>query len=245
MLNVKTVVVAGLVVATGVWIVALYRDIAHLRVHNLALKNQSEAAQASNKFLAEQVKELDRLKQLDARDMELPRLRAEVKRLRDVESDLERLRDEAVRLREQLRAAKAPSADEERQRQRFEARRAVNINTMKRVGLQLHALAKEGKLGSAFTAEGVLNPALLGDVDLSGVELLVQDAAQLGQILQSSPRTIIARTVGPLPTPDGRWMRLYTQADHSVHTFTTDLPNQAFTGNWQLEILRSPSDEAR
>ncbi len=245
MLNVKAFAVAGLVIAAGLWIAGLQHQTALLRARNAMLEEQLRLAAAEKSALAEQVKELNRLKQLDGRDLELPRLRAEVTGLRNVESELERAHDEAARLREQLRTAKAPPADEEKQRQRFEARRTVNINTMKRVGLQLHALAKEGKLASAFDADGALNPALLGDVDLSGVELLVRDAAQLERLLQSSPGTIIARTAEALPTPEGRWMRLYTQADHSVHTFTTEHPNQAFTGNWQLETLRPPVGDGR
>ena len=61
----------------------------------------------------------------------------------------------------------------------------------------------------------------------------------LGELVPPEPETIVARTADPIPTPDGRWLRFYTLADGSVQHYSTETPNQAFTGNWQLQSVKS------
>ena len=75
----------------------------------------------------------------------------------------------------------------------------------------------------------------MNDTDL---ELLVNDPSQLGKLLEEAPETIVARTAEPIPTPDGRWLRVYTLADGSVQSYSDESPNQAFTGNLQFQIVK-------
>ena len=83
------------------------------------------------------------------------------------------------------------------------------------------------------------NPAQNDNLkSLRNVELLVNDPSQLGKLLEEAPETIVARTAEPIPTPDGRWLRVYTLADGSVQSYSGEFPNQAFTGNLQIQIVK-------
>jgi len=50
--------------------------------------------------------------------------------------------------------------------------------------------------------------------------------------MDEAPETIIARTADLIPTPDGRWLRVYAAADGRVQQKSTEDPNEAFDGNW-------------
>jgi len=97
-----------------------------------------------------------------------------------------------------------------------------------------------GTVGEGITvaADGSLDTDLLANslpnFDMKQFELLVSDPSQLGKILDEAPETIIARTADPIPTPDGRWLRVYALADGSVQQKSTDDPDEAFDGNWHL-----------
>jgi hypothetical protein len=106
------------------------------------------------------------------------------------------------------------------------------------VGLQIRLLENDNNLKAAFAADGTLDPKLVAEslpnFDMKQVEFVLKDPSQFSKILAESPQTIIARTVDPMPTPDGKWLRVYTMADGSVQQRSTENPNEAFQGNWQL-----------
>nr|MBP9902733.1 hypothetical protein [Verrucomicrobiota bacterium] len=124
--------------------------------------------------------------------------------------------------------------------QRFEAQRAVTGNAMKRVGMQLRALATENKLNSAFDANGKLDPGLLdgNSYDLRKVELLAGNPVELANLLNEAPAAIVARTADPIQTPDGRWMYIYALADGSVQSYSGEYPDQPLTGYLQIQIVK-------
>ena len=64
------------------------------------------------------------------------------------------------------------------------------------------------------------------------------DLSQLGKIMDEAPETIIARLRDPIPTPDGRWLRVYALADGSVQQNSTEDPYGAFDGNWHPGQLK-------
>ena len=233
----KPIIVASAAIAASIVIVAQHNRADQLRELNQSLQAQVQTTETASAELSARLQTLFRVQENDPRQAELLRLRGEVTRLRGLEAGFAKLREESLRQQEQSRAARAAT---EEALQKFDAQRAVTINAMKRVGLQLRVLANENNLNSAFTADGNLNPDLLAGsrFDLSKVEVLVNDAAQLGKLLGESAQTIVARTAEPIPTPDGRWLRFYTLADASVQHHSTEISNQAFTGNWQLQHVK-------
>ena len=66
----------------------------------------------------------------------------------------------------------------------------------------------------------------------------MSDPSQLGKIMDEAPETIIARLRDPIPTPDGRWLRVYALADGSVQQNSTEDPYGAFDGNWHPGQLK-------
>ena len=236
----KTIVSATIAVLAGAGIYEA-RQASQLREQVQTLQQQAEQTQqlqserddAMSKFAALR----DDNEILNRNKTDLLRLRAEVARLQQQQAELSKSREELLRQQEQAKAAKAAV---EEVVQRFEAQRAVTGNAMKRVGMQLRALATENKLNSAFTADGNLNPALLdgSQFDLRKVELLVKNPAELEKLLSEAPESIVARTVVPIPTPDGRWMYIYTLADGSVQNYSGEFPDQALTGNLQIQIVK-------
>jgi hypothetical protein len=42
----------------------------------------------------------------------------------------------------------------------------------------------------------------------------------------------------PIPTPDGRFLRIYAMADGSVQSRSTEGANEAFDANWHLVQLQ-------
>ena len=58
-----------------------------------------------------------------------------------------------------------------------------------------------------------------------------ENGSELGKLIAEAPETIIART-DPIRAPDGKWLRVYSLADGSVHQRSTEGPDEAFAGNW-------------
>jgi hypothetical protein len=107
---------------------------------------------------------------------------------------------------------------------------------LKQVGLQLRILQRNNVAQSAVTADGSLDSALIArshpSFDLKQVEMLVSEPAELRRLLKEAPETIIARTQ-PIATPDGKWLRVYSLADGSVHQRSSENPSEALDGKWQ------------
>ena len=236
----KTIVTATIAVLAGVGIYEA-RQATRLREQVQTLQQQAEQTQqlqserddAMSKFAALR----DDNELLNRNQTDLLKLRDEIAQLRQQQVELRKSSEELFRQQEQYKTAQAAI---EEVVQRFEAQRTVTGNAMKRVGVQLRALAAENKLDSAFTADGSLNPALLDEsqFDLRKVELLVNSPSELEKLLKEAPETIVARTADPIPTPDGRWMYIYTLADGSVQSYSGEFPDQAFTGNLKIQILK-------
>ena len=72
----------------------------------------------------------------------------------------------------------------------------------------------------------------------NGMDPKMRDPSQLGKIMDEAPETIIARLRDPIPTPDGRWLRVYALADGSVQQNSTEDPYGAFDGNWHPGQLK-------
>ena len=243
----KTFITAALAAAIGTGIYEA-REAAHsraeLQVLRQSLAEQSQQAQRerdeATARLSALADENDRLKNSST---ELLRLRGEVTRLRGLEAELAKQRELNAQLEKQHEAGRLNPIAMEEAIQKFEAQRARTINALKQVGLQLRLLERNNNAKAAFAADGNLNPNLLANslpnFDLKQVELLVSDPSQLSKLLEEQPGTIVARTLEPIATPDGRWLRVYTQADGSVQTRSTENPNEAFDGEWHLGQVKS------
>jgi RNA polymerase sigma factor (sigma-70 family) len=129
--------------------------------------------------------------------------------------------------------AAAPPMNPEEERARFAAEVAQNVAMMKQVGLQLRLSMRDNPSGN-INAEQVLEAVGAGASGRKPVELLVPSVGELRQIMSRTPETIIARTVEPIRTPEGKWLRVYTLADGSAHERVMDDPGQTFAGRWEL-----------
>ncbi len=234
----KSIIAASTAIAASILIVMQHKRVDQLREQNESLKAQAQKTETASAELSEQLQTLTRERENNPRQAELFRLRGEATRLHGLEAEFAKLREELLRQQEQSRATSAAQAATEEAIQKFDAQRAMTINTMKQVGLQLRGLAVQNNLNAAFTADGNLNPTLVSGLDLRNVELLVNDSSQLEKLLGGAPDTILARTAEPVPTPDGRWLRAYILADGSVQCFSTLDSNQAFTGTLNLKSVR-------
>jgi hypothetical protein len=143
-----------------------------------------------------------------------------------------------ARLRAQPQAQPPATPPPDEVIEKFDAQRAKTVNALKQIGLQLRLLERNNNVKAAVATDGSLEPGLLAnslpDFDLKQVELLVNDLSQLGRLLDEAPGIIIARTADPIPTPDGRWLRVYALADGSVHAKSTENADEAFDGDWHL-----------
>jgi len=238
--SLKPIILASASIAASIVIVVQHNHADRLREQNESMQAQVHETEIASAELSERLQTLTRERENDPRQAELLRLRGETARLRGLEAELTKLREESLRQQEQNQAASAAETAAQEAIQKFDAQRAVTINAMKQVGLQLRILANEHKLDSAFTADGNLNPSLLdgNQFDLRNVEMLVNDIPELEKLLAETPDVIIARTAKPIPTPDGRWLRFYILPDGSVTHLSTDTPFQAFIGNFQLRYTK-------
>lgn len=134
---------------------------------------------------------------------------------------------------EAMTASNVPPLTPEEERARFAAEVAQNVNMMKRVGMELRMSMRNNPQGN-IDAEQVFAAVDAGVSGRKQVELLVPNVAELRQIMSRTPETIIARTVEPIRTPDGKWLRVYTLADGSAHQRVMDEPGQKFSGQWEM-----------
>jgi RNA polymerase sigma factor (sigma-70 family) len=225
---------ALLVAAVATPLVIQHQRLTRLREENQSLLDQARQARdlrGENEKLSAQLADAKRPGLSEAQLAELLRLRGEVGTLRHDSQELARLR-----ARPQAESSATPPTNETIEK--FDAQRAYTVNAMKILGLQLRLLERDNNVKAAVTADGSLDPGLLAkslpNFDVTQVELLVSDLSQFGKILEGAPGTIIARTADPIPTPDGRWLRVYALADGSVQQKSTEDRDEAFDGNWHL-----------
>jgi RNA polymerase sigma factor (sigma-70 family) len=229
MSKLKIGAVSALVAAAVVVPVLIHQNhIARLRDDNNALRQHlAEMRSENDKLLSRPASANQRPEVADAERSELLRLRGEVSRLRRDARELGGL----PRKPQAERPAAPPTEEEIRQ---FNEQRTRTVAAVKQLGLQLCVLRRNAKAATA--ADGTLEPNLIArthpDFDLKQVEMLVSES-ELSKIIAEAPETIIART-DPIKAPDGKWMRVYSLADGSVHERSTDGAEEAFAGNWQL-----------
>jgi len=240
MSKLKISAVSALVAAAVVMpLVTQYQRLTHLREENKSLREQvrraDELRSENDKLLAQLAEAKQRPELAGDQLTELLRLRGEIGPLRRDSQELVRLR-----ARPKAERPATPPADEAAKK--FDEQRTKTVAALKQVGLQLRVLERNNNVKAAVAADGNLNPGLIAkthpDFDIKQVELLVSDLSQLGKILDEAPETIIARTADPIPTPDGRWLRVYTMADGSVQQRSTENADEAFDGNWHLGQLK-------
>ena len=221
------------VVATP--LVIQHNGLTRLRQENQSLREQARQGsdlRAENEKLSAELADAKQSQGLpEAQLAELLRLRGTVGPLRRDSQELARLR-----AKQQAERGAPPAADDAIKK--FDEQRTQTVAALKQVGLQLRLLERNNNAKAAVTADGNLQPGLIAkshpDFDLKQVELLVSDLSQLGKLQDEAPGTIIARTADPIPTPDGRWLRIYSLADGSVQQRSTENPDEAFDGNWHL-----------
>ena len=193
---------------------------------------------------------------------ELARLRAEHNELLRLRGEVGRLRSEAARSG-QLAARPQPRPVGRSEApglvggyQLFESNPLSEhhvdaIKTMKLVGRELHRLAQGADSLAAETrtaplvADGqpakVLMQSLAspppdwGQFEFAEFEVLVPDLVTLKQLMDSGSGAIITRTKNEIPTPDGRFVRIYGKADGSVLNLVHDASTKA------LEFGDTPS----
>ena len=201
-------------------------QIARLREDNNALRQQVGEMRSDNEKLLARPAASQRPEIADAERSELLRLRAEVSRLRRDAQELARLPAKPQ--------AERPATPTDEEVRKFDEQRTRTVAAVKQLGLQLRLLQRKAQ--AATVADGSLDPNLIArthpDFDLKQVEMLVSDS-ELGKLIAEAPETIIART-DPIRSPDGKWLRVYSLADGSVHQRSTEGPDEAFAGNWQL-----------
>lgn len=237
MSKLKISAMSALLIAAVVTPLVIQQDrLTRLREENQSLQEQASTLRVENENLSAQLATANQRPGVsDAQLAELLRLRGEVGQLRRDRQELARLR-----ARPEAERPATPSADEAIQK--FDEQRSRTVAALKQVGLQLRGLERNNNAQAAVTADGSLDPGLIAkshpEFDLKQIELLVSDPFQLGKLLDQAPGTIIARTAEPIPTPDGRWLRIYSLADGSVQQRSTENPNEAFDGNWHLSEVK-------
>jgi RNA polymerase sigma factor (sigma-70 family) len=230
---------AILVAAVVTPLVIQQQRFARLREENQSLQEQVRQAndlRGENEKLSAQLADAKPRPGLsEAQLAELLRLRGEVGPLRRDSQELAQLR-----AKPQAERPATPPADEVIKQ--FDEQRTKTVAALKQVGLQLRVLERNNNMKAAVAVDGNLDPGLIArshpEFDIKQVELLVSDPSQLGRLLDEAPETIIARTAEPIPTPDGRWLRVYTLADGSVQQRSTENPDEAFDGNWHLGQIK-------
>jgi len=238
----KPILVTGAALVMSAVIVVQHNRSAQLRAENEALQAQVQNAQTAPAAPTEPPRPAPASPEDDLRQSELLRLRGEVARWRAVEAELARWKE--LDQQREAEAQKQAAANAEAKWQ-FDVQRISAVDAFKHIGLQLRILSNSQRAAEALQADGTLKPDLIArthpNFDLSNVEMLVTDPEQLKELTDNTPDAIITRTREPIPTPDGRWLRVYGQADGAAVQFTLDNPNQGFTGNWRLERIKPPA----
>ena len=235
----KPIVLASIGIAMSAVIIVQRQSAAQLRAENDALQAQVQTMQAPAAEPAAAPSPDRNAPEDDSRQSELLRLRGEVARLRAVEAEL--ARRQTLDQHRDADAQKQAAASAEAKRQ-YDVQRISTVDAFKHIGLQLRILANSQRAADAFQVDGTLKPDLITRThpgfDLSNVEMLVTNPEQLRELTDNTPDTIVTRTREPIPTPDGRWLRIYGLADGSAHQLSTENPEQGFTGNWRLERIK-------
>lgn len=236
----KPILITCAALAMSAVIVLQHHHAGQLKMQNEALLSRANDAESAAALPVGVGRVLPAVPENAPREAELLRLRGEVARLRAVEAELAR-RQELDRQQEAEARKQAAAAAETKLR--FDVQRISTVDAFKQIGLQLRILVNDQKAEEAFQSDGILKANLIAkthpDFDLGNVELLVKDAELLRELVDKDPQAIITRTRDPIPTPDGRWLRIYGNADGSAVQFTLDYPSQAFTDNWRLEAVKT------
>ncbi len=239
----KPILATGAALAAAVVVVVQHNQAGTLRQQNEALQAQVQKAETASAEISDQLQKATTLINNDPNLAELARLRAETARLRGLEAELAKVSAQAALLEKQRQVDLASQAAAEEAVQKFDAERAVTVNALKHLGMQMHMLRRSNNPNAVFAADGSLNPGLLAkslpDFDLKKVEMLVADRAQLDKVIAENPTAIVSRTRKAIATPDGRWLRIYALADGSVLQRSTENADEAFGENWRLEQLKS------
>jgi hypothetical protein len=232
----KSILFGVAVMAIGISFVTQHQNLQRLRAENQSFQAELQEAPQKNNQLSIPDKKQSSLS--ETQSSELLRLRNEVATLRRDQQELVRLR---ARQESETRQAPPPVIQ---QNEKFQASQEIALGALKQITQQFRLLMKSKNLKAAIGPDGRLDPAVISqkfpEFDLSQVELLVNDADQLGQVLNGAygpDDIILARTRSPIPTADGKWIRYYALADGSARGRLTENPNHAFEGNWQLREI--------
>lgn len=169
-------------------------------------------------------------------DPELLRLRAEVARLRGVETELARMRQQMSQPKTAAPAPAQPIAPAEEAVAQYNQRLTTMTTSMKQIGLALRILSNdETATDKSILQNGQLNPGIsealatidnAPAIDWANVELLISNAGGLDKM---DPATVLARTK-PMQTPDGKWVRVYGMADGSATRIVHQTPDEVWDG---------------
>ncbi len=127
------------------------------------------------------------------------------------------------------------------------------IKTMKLVGLGMRLWLQDSKglseqdRNAAFGKDVYPKDALkkyvtLNEPELGQFEILTPNLAVASQLESSVPGAIIARSIIPFPTADGRWVRIYGRADGSIINLIHDSPTKALEFG-ELENSSGPASQ--
>jgi hypothetical protein len=212
--GIKVVLVAAAALGIGGFLFFQQKQIRQARAQNEQMRAQLQAAEQQAIEAAARPAPVQ-TNTPSGPDPELLRLRAEVARLRGLEAELAKTRQQLAQSKAAVAAPVQPvqplptvDAAATAQHQELVQRTA---NAMKQLGLGLRLLANDQTVADkAVIQNGQLNPKLAqalttaenpAGVDLSNIEFLVTDAAQLNN---GNPATLVARTKPfPRPTANG------------------------------------------
>jgi RNA polymerase sigma factor (sigma-70 family) len=221
-----------------------------LRSENKLLIQQIAQLQTDNVNFSNHLAEISDAKKLsDDQFNELLKLRGEVGVLRRQLDELGKLREE----NQALRAQNAIGSQEVKisEKDYFRFHQMDTINAAKQIGLAMLMYADDNN-GSYPTnlfqltedtghGQGYLGSTNFtefpGDVKLDGFELLNLSVPNLHD---KYPQMIALRETVPRQTPDGKWQRIYTLADGSVQTATS---NDGNFDAWEQQNTSPPSNQ--
>jgi RNA polymerase sigma factor (sigma-70 family) len=242
----SAIVVAGAATA----IVVQQQTQTQLRSENKFLIRQIAQLQTDSVNFSNHLAEISDAKKLsDDQFNELLKLRGEVGVLRRQLDELGKLREEDQALRAQNAIASQEIKISEKDY--FRLHEMDTINAAKQIGLAMLMYADDnngsyptnlfqltedtghgqGYLGSTNFTE------FLGDVKLDGFELL---NLSVPNPHDKHPQMIALRERVPRQTPDGKWQRIYTLADGSVQTATS---NDGNFDAWEQQNTSPPPNQ--
>jgi hypothetical protein len=233
----KAMIVAAGALAVGAFIFYhQYGEIGRARAQNEQLRAQLQAAEQQAAEAATRPAAMATNTPAGP-DPELLRLRAEVTRLRALEGELARARQQLAQTKATVAAAPvqpAPAPDPAVAAQ-YQEQVARTANAMKQLGLGLIMLAQDQTaVDKSVIQNGQVNPKLAqalttaenpAGIDLNNIEFVVTDAGQLN----AAPAPVLARTK-PIPTPDGKWLRVYAVGDGSAQQRLHQSPDEVWDG---------------